>query len=316
MNVVSHRKFTARNDRRRKKVIVYAIIITALFTYFVPGSQIQSSRRTTSVVSDDHRPIMHTFYEKVNTGEDDLLEAWKEEWDMAGFKTVVLNLEDAKKHPYFEEMEKVVEDLFFHGYNKMCFYRWLAMAASGGGWISDYDTFPTNFPMDESKTLPNGGNFTSFERHVPSLMVGSADEWLRVTKLLLAAIPKIPQKEKTDMLAFLVIREEGTHNIDFRRPVTMNMAKGFPYKKARTADSPMEVDCRLMSLGKAIHFAHSYSRDSYKEGKFPLNVTSFEEATFHHRGQAARIFMSDWRKQCGGSNVRFSMGRLVKLFSW
>jgi len=305
MNTVPHRKFTARIDRRRKKVIVYATIVTALFTYFVPGSQIKSSRRT-SVVSADHRPIMHTFYEKVNSGEDDLLEAWKEEWSIAGFKTVVLNLENAKKHPYFEEMEKVMEHMFekHDGYNRMCYYRWLAMAASGGGWMSDYDTFPINFPMDESKTLPNGGNFTSFEMHIPNLIVGSADEWLRVTKLLLAATPKLSQTLNSDMYAFLVIRKEGTHNIDFRQPFRLDMEHGFPYKKAHTTDSPREVDCDRMSYAKAIHFAHAYTDRSYDEGTFPVNVTSLKEA-LTHRGQAARYFMADWRKQCGGSNVRF-----------
>jgi len=304
MNTVPHRKFTARIDRRRKKVIVYATIITALFTYFVPGSKIKSSRRTTSVVSDDDRPIMHTFYHKVNSGENDLLEAWKEEWDMAGFKPVVLNLENAKKHPYFEEMEKVMKDLFedIDAYNRMCYYRWLAMAASGGGWMSDYDTFPTNFPMDESKTLPNGGNFTAFQSQVPSLIVGSADEWLRVTKLLMAVIPRTPYKLKSDMHAFVVIMHEGTHNIDF----SMNVAKGFIYKKAHTADSPREVDCDRMSFGKAIHFAHVYCKWDYDAGKYPVNVTSMYEVN-NHRGQAARIFMADWRKQCGGSNVGFPM---------
>lgn len=318
MKIVPFSNFTARSAKRRRNILAYTIIVATIFTYFVPGSQIQSLRRI-SVVSDDCRPIMHTFYEKVSAGEDDLLEAWKEEWSIAGFKTVVLNIKDAKKHPYFEEFERIISHLFDNHkthdmYNQMCYYRWLAMAASGGGWMCDYDTFPTNFPMDEAKNLPNGGNFTSFEMHVPSLMAGSADEWLRLSKLLLEAIPKITEDVKSDMYAFLVIRNEATHDVDFRQPVRDNMAYGFPYKKAFTAGSPREVDCRWMGFGKAIHFAHSYSHDSYDEGKFPVNVTSVKEAVTQNRGKAARIFMSDWRKQCGGSNVRFPMRRLVQLW--
>ena len=46
---------------------------------------------------------------------------------------------------------------------------------------------PTFFPTEEGKDLPNGGNFTSFEQHVPSLLSGSQKEWERVSKLLLEA---------------------------------------------------------------------------------------------------------------------------------
>ena len=124
------------------------------------------------------RPMMHTFYENSDVGEDDLLEYWKEAWNEAGWDTVVLTMEDAKKHPYYDEMFSVIDPIWGMTYNGLCFYRWLAMAASGGGWMSDYDLFPTNFPKEEGfmDSLPNRGDFTSFYGHVPSLMSGREDE--------------------------------------------------------------------------------------------------------------------------------------------
>lgn len=277
--------------------------MSSLLTYFVTKTQIQTSRRITSTVSDDDRPIMHTFFEKTINGEEDLVVAWREEWTKAGFNARVLKLEDAKSHPYFKKMERVVEPLFSKGYDAMCLYRWLAMAASGGGWMCDYDTFPTNFPMDEGKNLPNNGRFTSYESHVPSLLSGTAEEWTRVAKLLVEAVPRIEENLKSDMHAFQTLRKEGTHNVDFRE-ARLNLREGFPYLKALSYTSPRVVDCKKMAGGRALHLAHRYSRESYEEGMFPLYLVATAQEAISRRGQAARIFMADWRHQCGGSNVQ------------
>ena len=36
-------------------------------------------------------------------------------------------------------------------HDRMCFYRWLAIAASGGGWLSDYDTIQLHYNPTVSK---------------------------------------------------------------------------------------------------------------------------------------------------------------------
>jgi len=247
---------------------------------------------------------MHTFYEKVRSGEDDLLEAWKEEWTIAGFEAKVLTLEDAKKHPFFPEMESIVKPMFPDGYDAMCFYRWLAMAASGGGWMADYDTFPTNFPMNEAKHLPSNGKLTSFEVHVPSLVSGTADNWSRIAHKLIEVQPQVKEKIRSDMHAFRIIRDRrGLYHVDIRARGA-NMKTGFLYKKAFSSDLPREVDCEAMAIGRAVHLAHLYTSESLERGMFPVpNVTTYKEA-IHRRGEAARIFMADWRDQCGGSNVK------------
>ena len=254
-------------------------------------------------IEDGSRPVMHTFYQGVEIGEDDLLEYWKEAWNNAGWETVVLTLDDARKHPYYDEMFSVINPIWGYGYNAFCFYRWLAMAASGGGWMADYDTFPTNFPKSEGhmRNLPNGGKFTSFEAHVPSLMSGTADEWLRVTKLLIDALKedRVENEFKTDMYTFLQLRTEGgggeRHDIIFNYP-WHNVLHGFIYRKNR------EVDCDKMHKARAVHLSHYWTDRAFNERLFPLEVEGNDYT--RKRGRAARVFLSDWEEQCGGSRYK------------
>ena len=242
------------------------------------------------------RPIMHTFYEESDAGEKDLLELWKQAWDEAGWDTVVLDLEDAQKHPYYGEMFSVIDPLWGMTYNGLCYYRWLAMAASGGGWMSDYDLFPTNFPKEEGfmENLPNGGNFSSFEAHVPSLMSGSDDEWLRVTKLLIDALKedRVESPFKSDMLTFKQLKVEGIHDVQFDVP-EYNLMKGYMYKKRG------EVDCKNVDASHAIHFSHYQTLLAYETSTLPYNLREGENL-FSNREPAIKRFLEDWGEQCIG----------------
>merc|ERR1712071_506152 len=66
-----------------------------------------------------------------------------------GWTPKILTVDDARKHPRFEEYNKMLDDVpldgysgYRSGYNRLCYLRWLAMAAVGGGFMSDYDTVP------------------------------------------------------------------------------------------------------------------------------------------------------------------------------
>ena len=241
----------------------------------------------------NRRPVMHTFYTKVKDGEDALLDVWATEWEKAGFDTKVLTLQDAKKHRYYKKMKKVIEPLFGEKYNALCFYRWLAMVQEGGGWMSDYDTFPTNFPIHEGNQLPNGGRFTSFQGHVPALMSGNKNEWLRVTRLLIEAIPKAEDELglPSDMHAFYILRSEGGHGIQFGKP-ERNVPSGFLYKK------PGKVKCKKMKDGRAIHFSHYRTHQAYLNGLFPIDLPRDSDPSKDYRAQGTSIFMDHWREQC------------------
>lgn len=251
-------------------------------------------------------PVMHTFFSPIGRNknvQDPMLEEWKDQWSKAGFSTKVLTLKDAAKHPYYHQMSREVEKVFPNDiYNQFCFYRYLAMAASGGGWMSDYDTFPTNFPLKEGKDLPNGGKFTSYQSHVPSLIAASAEEWERVAKLLVEAIPRIENNVKSDMYALLTLKKEQNeekedYNIDFMLP-SWNVKSWLMYLE------PEKVHCVEMGIGRAIHFSHYAMATAYKKTPSEFPVEAPWPLHSMHRAAAARAFMEQWRDQCGGSNVQ------------
>lgn len=244
---------------------------------------------------ENHKPVIHTFFQPIK-GQDPMLQAWKDEWESVGWQTKVLTLDDAKKHPYFDTMREAVEKVFpSDTYNQLCFYRYLAMAADGGGWMSDYDTFPTNFPLDEGHELPNEGKFTSFQAHVPSLISGTADEWGRIAKEMTEAIPNSEQWLKSDMYILKDLKDEGDHDIDFKIP-SWNVHAFIGYKGKN------EVDCEMMGKGRAMHISHYAEATLRKSDKYPdADVKGISDK--ERRAKIARVFMKDWREQCGGSNV-------------
>lgn len=93
-----------------------------------------------------HTPVMNTFWEPVpggccgasEEGHNKLIAAWKSSWENRGWETRILTLDDAKRHPDFDKLEEILQQLDVNDYNRRCFYRWLAMSNVGGGWMSDY----------------------------------------------------------------------------------------------------------------------------------------------------------------------------------
>jgi hypothetical protein len=79
-----------------------------------------------------------------------------------------------------ETFDNFLQGLPFNKVDKICFYRYLAMGMVGGGWMSDFDTFPLNAAKWDGTgnpmLLPNSGSLTIHEKTesggVPSLVSG------------------------------------------------------------------------------------------------------------------------------------------------
>jgi hypothetical protein len=128
-----------------------------IYTYF---ERIDVSNRTTGMTDDE---------------DFDLLRFWKERWKEAGYTPMVLTAEtvtasfpppplqfpnkttntntnnNQTSHYYpsnyftkdrYESIRSKLETLPLDDFGKILFRRWMAMAAVGGGWFSDYDNFP------------------------------------------------------------------------------------------------------------------------------------------------------------------------------
>lgn len=98
-----------------------------------------------------------TFYEPIPGfgGDSELLEVWRQSWQKAGWRPVVLGMVHAQQHSRFEELHSRVRFLAGEAdlYEWHCFARWLALECNGGGLQTDYDVVnygwpPTTFAGD------------------------------------------------------------------------------------------------------------------------------------------------------------------------
>ena len=279
-----------------------------------------TSREDTEQKRKRARPRIYTFYNYAGVAkkstDQETLDVWKEEWTRAGFDARILTLKDATAHPNFNSYKQTLQDsVALHrpiGYNSMCFYRWLAMATVGGGFMSDYDTLPLQVSYDlaadildgSTDELPNDGKFTVYDEHIPSLMAGSAGEWDRLSaKLWEAAIAQssgeeeIPEgSDKTsDMLALWAVMNRGTGGTEGtgqgrRRlgedaAVVVDPARVFGGPSKEFDDLNEEKCTKLRGL-PAVHFSHSTLDQNYN-------------AHVNQRPEIMRKWSENWRDICG-----------------
>jgi len=128
---------------------------------------------------------MHTFFEIIegwtkSTKEESLkqLKQWELKWQSIGWKTRILSSKNINHEKFkIHDLMKNIPLGDNSEYDYYCYLRYFAMASVGGGWMSDFDLIPLNLRPQE---IPNAGNFTVYQRHVPSLVSGSQKEWERI----------------------------------------------------------------------------------------------------------------------------------------
>jgi hypothetical protein len=102
---------------------------------------------------------IYTYYQNINHDKQpELIDLWKISWSNHGYEPIVLNLEDAKKHSYFETLNTEMRRIFKEITNKQigeygmsCWFRWLAYATQADEkfYVSDYDAINLNFPITQ-----------------------------------------------------------------------------------------------------------------------------------------------------------------------
>jgi len=100
----------------------------------------------------------------------------------AGWEPVVLNQVNAQSHPDYDLfLSKLLvgeKGTQFHDgkdrYNFNYYFRWVAMAAVGGGWISQFDTLPLY--SKPSFTLPNNGALSIYS-HVSYMFFKTVSQY-------------------------------------------------------------------------------------------------------------------------------------------
>ena len=102
---------------------------------------------------------IYTYYQEINfSSQNELIDLWKVSWSRQGYEPIVLNLDDSKKHPYFETLNsemrricKAITNKEISSYGMSCWLRWLAYATQTEEkfYVSDYDAINVNFPITE-----------------------------------------------------------------------------------------------------------------------------------------------------------------------
>jgi hypothetical protein len=100
-----------------------------------------------------------TYYEELeykDTSEQmEMIHHWRTSWSKRGWFPVVLRRADAERHPFFKEFANAVlrlPTINAVDYEMACYHRWLAVAAAGGGYMSDYDVINYSY---EARNAPS-----------------------------------------------------------------------------------------------------------------------------------------------------------------
>jgi hypothetical protein len=95
----------------------------------------------------------------------ELIKLWKKSWSNHGWNPIVLSLEDAKKHPLYNEIDlkDYSSNLYKgsingHEYLELCYSRWFAYGCSEGGW-SDYDVMNYGFTPEHMQLITGDPEF-------------------------------------------------------------------------------------------------------------------------------------------------------------
>lgn len=256
------------------------------------------------------RPVMHTFYASIDTKSKEeqdadrkLLSAWSSAWQASGWDVRILGMEDAVKHPYYENLDKLITPHVNNEYNKFCFFRWIAMGSlPQGGFISDYDTFPlpSSKPFGDANPneLPNNGRFTVFDGQVrgdvphgiPSLMSGSRREWNRMITSITKQFKNDPENTElvtTDMLALMALdRSNAADYYEYDQKIVNGL-------DAIGAGRDWGEKCEEYRGFYAVHFAHTTIRYGIKKGVFPPSTTADD------RAMLVSDLIRQWARRCG-----------------
>jgi len=128
--------------------------------------------------------IVYTYYEEINMNRGWMLDYWKKSWQKNGWETVILNENNAKKHPKYKQVLNKINTMptvNTREYENACYLRWVAMACIGG-LMTDIDVIninykPTFFEYYELECYEYG--------RVPCMVSGSKKEYERVIQWIL-----------------------------------------------------------------------------------------------------------------------------------
>jgi hypothetical protein len=137
--------------------------------------------------------ICYTYYEPIseinnckyrNYNQEKLIDICSKSWAKNGWELIILNHSIAEQNEFYLEYSSIVKSFPSVNpplYDYHCYIRWLAMAQIGGGIMIDYDVMNVNLQSTHTNIF-NTGKMTGFQKHVPSVVCGSAKQYIEVCR--------------------------------------------------------------------------------------------------------------------------------------
>lgn len=184
-------------------------------------------------VSQEKRPVIYTFFERISAenrftdmddkDEDNLLQFWKLAWSLAGWEPRILTRADAMDHPEYEVFLRNLTLLNLDNLGEISFMKHFVMGAVGGGFLSDFDSFPISDFRRDGVVLPFDGAFTIYDIFAVNLASGSAEAWIEISKGLVEDARKYVRTNQTsfwtDTLGLLNLFRSNQFRIISKREV-------------------------------------------------------------------------------------------------
>jgi hypothetical protein len=173
----------------------------------------------------------------------------------------------------------------------------MAMAAVGGGFMADYDTFPLNHFLRHGRKLPFDGELTVWAGHVPALVSGNGSEYLRVARKIGMSMQK-HVSEQMHINKYGPVEEYKQHIVwsDMLALAEIYKTSDYAFIKKHEVANAAEIlqvsqwtkeHCFLTNTMRAIHFSHK---------AMELGKQAYRGAI--HRATVARQFLNKWHAVC------------------
>lgn len=143
---------------------------------------------------------IYTYYENINhSNQNKMLDLWKISWQRAGFDPIILTIEDAKLHGFYNQFIEQIKELHIKIMDKQispygisCYVRWLAYCGAKPEekfYVSDYDCvnngLKPNKPIINHTFDKKGDELYLLDDACPCFAFGSKDNFEQLCKIFI-----------------------------------------------------------------------------------------------------------------------------------
>jgi hypothetical protein len=290
-----------RREASTRTVYLFAtIVFLFFFLHFAEKHHIFNSIPSIPTRRlEESRPLIFTYFDapteyNPDDASVDLLDNWKKAWFDVGWQPRVISDNDARLLPDYQELIGLLTSESLIAPDAVLEYkRWLAMAAAGGGWMADINTFPLNYFIRHGRTLPNDGVLTIYGVTIPALISGTGNEYLRIAKQIGATFEKHVGNQK-------MLNENFPEK--YKKRVDWNVKKALDEMRKKSKDmfkSRNEVWAAKKELMTNIWTPEECQ---LTDGKRVVQF-GFINLKTKEGGTAARKFINMWRNTCPNTQV-------------